>query len=125
MGRARSQIEESQQEQAGEPPSGPIADLPPEEIARGLWTGRRFQLAYHQYLMDHLARTAAEQGIPVRRLLVTRKAASEPESSVLRSLRAACQDDPSCVTSERLLAGRTRPTSSSSKTVTGPRELTK
>jgi len=105
VGRARSQIEVSQKEQAGEPPSGPIADLLPEEIARGLWTGRRFQLAYHQYLMDHLAETAAERGIPVRTLLVTRKAATEPETSVLRSLRAACQDDSACVTSEKLLAG--------------------
>lgn len=106
VGRARSQIEESQQEQAGEPPSGPIAELSPADIARGLWTGRRFQLAYHQYLMDHLARTAAERGIPVRTLLVTRKAATEPETSVLRSLRAACLEDPACVTSEGLLAGQ-------------------
>lgn len=104
VGQARDRIEESRKQQAGEPPAGPIPELSPDEIASGLWSGRRFQLRYHQYLMDDLARVAAERGIPVRTLLVTRKAAAEPEGSVLRALREDCLHDVSCVTSEELLA---------------------
>jgi lysophospholipase L1-like esterase len=105
VGWSRNRIEESRKAQAGEPPEGPIGTLSADEIARGLWTGRWFQLRYHQYLLEDLARTAAARGVPVRTLLVTRKAETEPEGSVLRALRDACLEDALCVTSEQLLAG--------------------
>ena len=104
VGWARGRIEEAQRAQAGEPPEGAIPSLTPEEIRRGLWAGRGFQLRYHQHLLDDLAAAAAARDVPVRTLLVTRKAAREPEGSVLRALRRACLDDPECVTSEELLA---------------------
>jgi len=105
VGWAQGRIEDAQKAQSGEPPDGPIETLTADEVARGLWTGRRFQLRYHQYLLADLARAAQARGIAVRTLLVTRKAAAEPEGSVLRALRSACLEDATCIASDDLLAG--------------------
>lgn len=107
LGWAHRRISAEREEQAGEPPEGSIESLSSAEITRGLSTGRRFQLHYHQFLMADLARAVAERGAVLRTLLVTRSAASDPDGSASRALLEACLRDSECAASEEILSGQT------------------
>jgi hypothetical protein len=85
---------------AGPPPSGAIASLPPAEIARGLASGDGFRLRYHGYLLDAIEREAAARGVALRLILTGR------EPGILSD---GCRADPRCFDASAVAPHRAAP----------------
>jgi hypothetical protein len=82
--------------EAGAPPQRAIAELPPDEVQRGLLTGPAFQLRYHRHLIEAIRRSCERRGVPLRILLI---AFRDSESTADPSARALHED---CAPSPRL-----------------------
>jgi hypothetical protein len=91
--------------EAGAPPEGPIETLEPEDIQRGLWSGRPFQLRYHRYLVEAIHAACAERGVALATLLVEFRGSAPAPGSIEAALREDCAREPRCVRSGELLAG--------------------
>lgn len=73
---------------AGDPPTGPIAELEPASIDRGLRSGRAFRTRYHAFLFDAIQRLLGEEQIPLRVVAV----GPERKGGIANECRAAAPD---------------------------------
>lgn len=90
---------------AGAPPERPIAELPPDEVRRGLLTGSEFQLRYHRHLMEAIRRKCEERGIPLRTLLVAFRGSDPAADPATRALHQDCARTPRlCLDTAQLFA---------------------
>ena len=80
--------------QAGDPPETAIAELPPDEVQRGLLTGPAFQLRYHHHLIEAIRRSCERRGVPLRILLVAFRDSESAADSSARALHEDCAHTP-------------------------------
>jgi hypothetical protein len=78
---------------AGPAPEGPIPELTPEQVQRGLESGEEFQLRYHRYLLAAVARESERRGIALRTLHVAyRREPGSERSTVTLALQSDCAE---------------------------------
>lgn len=96
-------------EQAGEPPTGPIAELSQDEIQRGLWSGGDFPVRYHRHLLEAIRRECAAREVPFRILLVAFAESDPANDPTARALHADCATDADCLLSSDALGDADAP----------------
>ncbi len=87
---AESAADKAIEKEADVAPDGPIKFLSPEELQRGLKTGKEFQLRYHRYIIAAVERECAERNIPVEYILVSNKGSNPKNGTPLHELHDDC-----------------------------------
>ncbi len=71
---------------AGDPPQGPLRELKPTELRRGLDTGTPFRMRYLDHVVRGMAAACDERGVPLRLLVVEERSRVADEAGA--ALRA-------------------------------------
>jgi lysophospholipase L1-like esterase len=101
--------EAARREQAGAPPEGRIAELPIEEVQRGLRTGRDFMLRYLDHVISSARTLCAGRRVELRVMLANCRSAPDgaPDKDVLGLRDWGSRQDPRMLdTSDAMNAGR-------------------